>query len=469
MKKPNILFLFTDDQRFDTINSLGNSKIITPNLDKLVKHGTVFTHAHIPSGSCAAVCMPSRAMLNSGRSLFHIEGCGECIPPEHVTMAEAFRANGYNTFGTGKWHNGRESYHRGFTDGDEIWFGGMFDHWNAPGFHFDSSGKYDKTIPLIPNPAFSNEVIERPADHITPGKHSTDIIADTSINFIRNSEKEEPFYMYVSFLAPHDPRSMPKKYLDMYEGRKITLPENFMGGHSFDNGELYVRDEKLAPFPRNPDDTLKQIKEYYAMITHVDDRIGDIVKALEYKGILDDTIIVLSGDNGLAVGQHGLFGKQNCYEHSTRVPLIFSGPGIPENSKTDAYVYLFDIFPTLCDLVGMEIPKSVEGKSFAKVINKSEDKFRDKLYFGYRCCQRAVKDRHFKLIEYVVDGKNNMTQLFDLRNDPLEIKNLAFKEEYKEKVEELRSEMFKFRDEWDDNLENLGKIFWAGFAHNTEK
>ena len=375
-KKPNILFIFTDDQRFDTVGALGNSEIITPNIDKLVEKGTTFTQAHIPCGSCAAVCMPSRAMLNCGRSLYHVFNCGESIPREHTTIAESFRSNGYRTFGTGKWHNGRASYHRGFTDGAEIWFGGMFDHWNSPAFHFDPSGKYESTIPMISRPWDSNEVTELPADHITHGKHSTDLVADTSIDFIKRSKPEDPFYMYVSFLAPHDPRSMPKKYLNMYEDKKISLPENFTGGHSFDNGELYIRDEILAPFPRNPENTLKHIKEYYAMITHVDDRIGDIIKALDAKGVLDETIIVFSSDNGLAVGQHGLFGKQNCYEHSVRVPLIFTGPKVPGNVKTNAYVYLFDIFPTLCNLTGIEVPKSVEGKSFVNVINGSEEKFR---------------------------------------------------------------------------------------------
>ncbi|OGV50176.1 MAG: hypothetical protein A2017_18610 [Lentisphaerae bacterium GWF2_44_16] len=463
-RKPNVVFIFTDDQRFDAFGASGNSEIITPNLDRLVEKGTMFTHAHIPSGTSSAVCMPSRAMLNSGRSLYHIADCGQSIPMEHTTIAEVFRSNGYRTFGTGKWHNGREAYHRGFTDGDEIWFGGWFDHWNAPAFHFDPSGKYASTIPLISRPWESNEVTERPADHITPGKHSTDLIADASIDFIEKSNQEEAFYMYVSFLAPHDPRSMPKKYLDMYEGRKITLPENFTGGHSFDNGELYVRDEKLAPFPRTPENTLRHIKEYYAMITHVDERVGDIIKALEKKGILEDTIIVFSADNGLAVGQHGLFGKQNCYEHSVRVPLVFAGPGIPAKIQTDAYVYLFDIFPTLCELTGMKTPPSVEGKSFAGVIKKTEKEFRDKLYFGYKACQRAVKDRRFKLIEYVVDGRNNMTQLFDLQDDPRETRNLAFNTKHKEKVEELRGDMLKFRDEWDDNLETFGKTFWEGFS-----
>ena len=140
--KPNIVFFFTDDQRFNTIHALGNDEIITPNIDRLVANGVAFTHAHIPCGTSGAVCMPSRAMLNTGRSLFHIEGAGQSIPDDHTTIGEALQGAGYRTFGTGKWHNGARAYARSFTDGDEIFFGGMADHWNVPAFHYDPTGQY---------------------------------------------------------------------------------------------------------------------------------------------------------------------------------------------------------------------------------------------------------------------------------------------------------------------------------------
>ncbi len=467
-KKPNILFIFTDDQRFDTVSALGNDEVITPNLDKLVKRGITFTHAHIPGGTAPAVCMPSRAMLNTGRSLFHLNDCGQSIPEKHTTIGEAFRSNGYFCYGAGKWHNGSESYQRSFDDGAELYFGGPMDHWNIPVFNYDPEGKYDQTMPLVKEPYKSNEVTERPGDHVTCGKHSTDNIADASISFIDNYDSENPFYMYVSFLAPHDPRTMPKKYLDMYKDRKVSLPDNFTGGHPFDNGELYVRDEQLAPFPREQEDTVRQIKEYYAMITHVDDRIGDLVKALERKGIMEDTIIVFAADNGLAVGRHGLFGKQNLYEHSIRVPLIFSGPGIPENVRTNSYVYLLDIFPTLCELAGIDIPESVEGESFRKVFADPDQQCREQLYLVYKDCQRGVKDKQFKLVEYVVNGQNTMTQLFDFVNDPSELKNLAFDPAYRGKVEELRGSLMKFKEDWNDPAHTRGKIYWDGFPNKSE-
>ena len=130
--KPNIVFFFTDDQRFSAIDALGIEDVRTPNIDKLIARGTLFTQAHIPCGTHGAICMPSRAMVHTGRTLFHLEGAGERIPEDHTTLGEALQANGYRTFGTGKWHNGRQAYHRSFTDGDEIMFGGMADHWNVP-------------------------------------------------------------------------------------------------------------------------------------------------------------------------------------------------------------------------------------------------------------------------------------------------------------------------------------------------
>lgn len=171
--KPNVLFLFTDDQRFDTVGALGNSAIQTPTLDRLAARGTVFTHAHIPCGTSGAVCMPSRAMLHSGRTLFHIEGAGQSIPDEHTTLGEAFRAQGYTTFGSGKWHNGPRAYHRSFSRGDEIFFGGMADHWNVPAFHYDPSGAYDAVRPWIEQWQTDNTVAYRRCDHINAGTHSS--------------------------------------------------------------------------------------------------------------------------------------------------------------------------------------------------------------------------------------------------------------------------------------------------------
>lgn len=463
IKKPNIAFFFTDDQRFDTIKALGNNEIITPNLDRLAGQGTVFTQAHIPCGTSAAICMPSRAMLNTGRTLFHIEGAGEDIPQDHTLLGEVLQKSGYNCFGAGKWHNGASSYARSFNAGAEIYFGGMDDHWNVPVCDFDPTGKYDsrcyRTMDFV-----KQRVAEQCYDHIRAGKHSSELFCDAAIDYLENYKEDTPFYMYISFMAPHDPRIMPREYLDMYDPDKVTLPENFMSEHPFDTGAIRIRDEMLAEFPRTAEEIRRHIAAYYAMITHLDAQIGRVMKALEEKGGQENTIIVFSGDHGLAVGQHGLMGKQNCYEHSVRVPLIFSGPGIPSGERRDAFVYLFDIFPTLCELIGADVPASVEGQSLLQIMNNPAEKVRDSLYFAYCDKQRAVKDHSHKLIEYVIAGKHTMTQLFDLENDPWERRNLAEDTASREKLKQMRNELNRYADQWDDKTSPFGQPFWQAYS-----
>jgi arylsulfatase A-like enzyme len=462
--RPNIVFLFADDQRFDTIHALGNEEIHTPHLDRLVARGTSFTHAHIPCGTVGAVCMPSRAMLHTGRTLFHLERSGQQIPTEHTTLGEALRRSGYRTFGAGKWHNGREAYHRSFTDGAEIFFGGMADHWNVPMYNFDPTGQYAAKCPFVPNPQASNEVRYRSCDHIGAGQHSTDLLGQAAVEFINSYDGEAPFFMYVAFLAPHDPRTMPRQYLEMYDPNNVSLPPSFLAEHPFDNGALRIRDELLAPFPRTPEAVQQHTAEYYAMITHLDAQVGRVLAALEDKGVMDNTIIVYAADNGLAVGRHGLFGKQNCYDHSVRVPLIFAGPGIPANRRVDAFAYLLDVFPTLCELTDTPVPASVEGKSLSQVVAGSETEVRDTLYFAYAHTQRAVRDRCYKLIEYVTQGCHHTTQLFNLEADPWELHNLAGEPEHQQALGGLRQEMLRYRQSWGDVDSEWGRQFWRATA-----
>jgi arylsulfatase A-like enzyme len=462
MKKPNIVFFFTDDQRFDTIAALGNKTIQTPNMDKLVDRGCSFTHAHIPCGTSGAVCMPSRAMLWTGRSLFHIEREGQSIPPEHTTMGETFQKAGYTTYGTGKWHNGTKSFARTFSTGGEIFFGGMQDHWNVPAHSFDPTGEYAARTRKVNNPMFDNKEIVNICDHVTPGKHSSELFADAAIEFLDGRTEENPFLLYISFMAPHDPRSMPDEYRALYDLEKIELPPNYRDSHPINYGIRDCRDEVLAAWPRKEEEVKLHIAEYYAMITHLDYQIGRVMNALEERGELDNTIIVFAGDNGLSVGQHGLMGKQNLYDHSIRVPLILAGPGIPEGEKTDRYAYLFDIFPTLCGLTGVDAPESVEGINWVEGLQRDEEP-REYLYFAFTELLRGVKNRKYKLIEYMGNGTDE-TELFDLENDPWEMHNLAGKPEVQVVVEELRTHLFALRDEWDDRDHPLGKIFWDDYT-----
>jgi len=462
MRKPNIIFLFTDDQRFDTIGGLNNPAIKTPNLDRLVAEGTTFTNAYIMGGSSGAVCMPSRGMLHTGRSLYHIQGRGESVDPNHAMLGETLQQAGYTSFGTGKWHNGPSAFARSFNAGAEIFFGGMDDHWNVPTCDYDPTGEYRPT-PKIDNPHVDNTVTWRRCDHIATGKHSTDLFVDATINFIEQQPTEDPFLAYVSFMAPHDPRSMPEEFLQLYDPDQIDLPINFMPQHPFDNGWMTGRDEKLAGFPRTKSEVRRHIAEYYAITSHLDAAVGRLRDALNTQGILEETIIVFAGDNGLAVGQHGLMGKQNLYDHSVHVPLIFSGPSIPKGEQRDALVYLIDIFPTLCDLTQTPIPETVEGNSLQPVLDDSEDNVRTYLHFAFLEAQRGIRDSQYKLIEYAVGGSHTQTQLFDLIHDPKETQNLVDDLAYAEIRQRLRDQLKQWQTIYGDTREH-GQAFWSAYT-----
>ena len=468
-KRPNIVFLFTDDQRFDTISALGNPEIDTPNMDRIVAKGTAFTNAHIMGGTHVAVCMPSRAMMLTGRTLFSLENQGQCIPPEHVTFPEQFRAAGYETCHVGKWHQDVESHHRSFSTGRKIygfqkngWYETCNGHWHTPVYDYDPTGQYEQDTFYNDPPL---EPFQGPFDKTkAKGKHSAEMLTDSALDYMRErreADDEAPYLMYFAHLAPHDPRQYPARLKERYNRDTVSVPENFATTHPFDNGEMYVRDELLEAMPRRPEAVQQHVADYYAIIAHVDEQVGRILDDLEATGEDKNTILILAGDNGLACGQHGLMGKQNLYEHSIRVPLVMAGPGIPENQTSDTFCYLLDIYPTLCDLLGMEKPQTLEGKSLVPCFSDPAHQIRDSIHFAYRGFQRAVKKDHFKLIEYVVD-KKRATQLFDLSLDPLEMNNLAGHPVFAKVQEELREELKKWRDEFHDTR-LVGETFWENF------
>jgi arylsulfatase A-like enzyme len=437
-RPPNILILFSDDQRFDTLGALGNREVKTPNLDRLVRRGTAFDHAFIMGGTIGAVCVPSRAMLLAGQTLFHIHD--SMIRPKDnpersrkpfEMFPEIYQRAGYTTFGVGKWHNGPPLYARCFERGGPVMFGGMSDHDKVPVADYDPSGNYP------------------PAARRTGEKFSSELFSDAAVRFLREYKDPSPFLMYVAYTAPHDPRTPPGAYAAMYPPEKIKLPPNFLPEHPFDNGEMKVRDETLAPWPRRRDVIRKHIAEYYGMITHLDAQIGRVLKALDESGRAKDTIVIFAGDNGLAVGRHGLLGKQNLYDHSIRVPLVMAGPGIPAGRRNSGMCYLLDIYPTLCELTGLPAPQTVEGRSLVPLLRGTNASVRDSIFAAYRDVQRTVRTDRWKLIVYNVNGKRTV-QLFDIRNDPWEMKNLAAGPAQASRVSEMMALLRKWMAEVDD-------------------
>jgi arylsulfatase A-like enzyme len=468
--RPNVLFILTDDQRYDTVHALGNDQISTPNMDALVGEGTTFTHGSIMGGTCPAVCMPSRAMIMSGRYLFRLQGNGRKIPVSHATLPEVLAGAGYRIHHVGKWHQDRASFNRCFHGADRIfgfadgWYKQYGGHWNVPVHDYDPTGEYPHEDAYI---LAADKETRLPVEAGVGGVHSNELFVDAAVDFLHRrhsgdaaSDPAKPFFMYLSFVAPHDPRQAPNEFEEMYSSEDVDLPENFLPHHPFDNGELRIRDEALEAWPRREHAIRRHIADYYSLISHTDAQIGRVIQKLKDMDEYENTIIVLAGDNGLAVGQHGLMGKQNLYEHSIRVPLVFRGPGIPQNVRSDSLCYLLDIFPTLCDCLDLEDPDSVDGTSLLPSMREPGRPVRPSHYYGYRACQRAVRNTRYKLIEYVADG-GRTTQLFDLQDDPWETNNLAGDSSYEERLGELQSELQRWRQIAGD-IRAEEQSFWDG-------
>lgn len=440
MSRPNILFMIADDHRHSAIHALGNREVRTPTLDQLVQHGATLTHTYIMGSTSGAVCMPSRAMMLTGRSLFHSAETQQVNPyqiPEHARLLpEVFREQGYMTYGVGKWHNPRSAYARCFEGGANIFFGGMADHDKVPVHDFDATGQYPQDRQYIGS------------------KFSTDLFGDAAIDFLESYAGERPFFLYVAFTAPHDPRTPPPEF--GYDPADVSVPDSFLPEHPFDNGVLKIRDELLAPFPRTPGVIRQHIADYYGMISDLDDKIGQILTTLDGRGFSENTIVVYTADHGLAVGQHGLMGKQNLYDHSVRVPLIIKGPHVPSGVRRDALCYLYDIFPTLCELTDVPIPYSNEGQSLVSLITGARSTHRNSIFSAYQSgldkqpkYQRMLRSGRYKLIEYAVDGLRH-TQLFDLEDDPSERFDLASDVRYQSQIIRLRQELASWQMEVDD-------------------
>ena len=406
-RRPNVLFILTDDQRQDTIHALGNPAIQTPNLDGLVRSGVTFRNAYCMGGFSPAVCLPSRMMILRGRSWFSVREQPEDAPNFPRSMGEA----GYLTYHLGKRGNEDLRTHKFFD----------LNYYVEP-----------------------DDEAERRAGQ--PGRQ----VAERAIDFLRQWKKDgskKPFFMYLAGPAPHDPRVAPPEYLARYNPETLPLPPNFQPFHPFDNGELLIRDEKLAAWPRTGAEIRRHLRDYYADITYLDEQIGRILRTLDEIGERGRTLIVFTSDQGIAIGSHGLMGKQNLYEHSMRPGLILSGPGIPAGKSVDAFAYLFDIYPTVCDLVGAPVPPSLEGLSLGPVIRGRRRQVRDSILLAYRDFQRAIRRGRWKLIRY---PQIDRTQLFDLEADPHEVHDLAGDPAQASRIrdlfEALRAEQRRFGD-----------------------
>ena len=470
--QPNFLFLFADDYTYEAIHALGNATIETPNLDRLAKSGTTFTHAYNMGGWNGAICVASRAMIISGRSMWNAHDLTKDWQKKDTvalnnTWGRLMASKGYNTYMTGKWHvlapadyvfDTARNIRPGMPDdlrGEANW----------PEIH--KAYKENKDVKsMMPaayfRPIDAQDTLWSPSDpkfkgFWEGGKHWSEVIKEDALDYLEDAAtKQDPFFMYLAFNAPHDPRQAPQEFLDKYELDNIPLPENWLPEYPYNeamNSGFTMRDEALAPFPRTPFAIKTHLKEYYAIITHLDAQIGKILDALEASGKMDNTYIFFTGDHGLSVGHHGLLGKQNMFDHSIRVPLMIAGPDIPQDKKVTTDVYLQDLMATSLDLARIEKPDYVEFHSLMPLIKgECEQGFlNDGVYGAFeKDSQRMIRKDGFKLIVY---PKIEKVLLFDLDKDPLEMNDLAAKPEMADMVKSMFTDLMDLQIKMNDPLD----------------
>jgi len=258
------------------------------------------------------------------------------------------------------------------------------------------------------------------------GKHWSEVVGDDAVDYMQMASGDKrPFFMYLAFNAPHDPRQSPKKFVDMYPVDEIEVPKTFLPEYPHEIGSNRIRDEQLAPFPRTPYSVQVNRQEYYAIITHMDQQIGRILKALDDTGQADNTWIFFTADHGLACGHHGLLGKQNMYDHSMRVPFFVTGPGVDAGRRIGQRIYLQSVMPTTLNLAGVKVPAHVEFQNLLPLLKDGSEEVSGTVYGAYTQTQRMITSGSDKLVMY---PKTGVSLLFDVGKDPLEINDRSKEE-----------------------------------------
>jgi arylsulfatase A-like enzyme len=443
-RKPNILFIFTDDQEYQTIGALGEPEIFTPTLDSLAGSGTTFSYAFNMGSWQGAVCGASRTMLMTGLPLWAARQSEKRLDEMAATKSlwiQQLKNVGYETYMSGKWGL-RTDVHA------------IFDHV------INERTPPNQTPEVYNRPLSPQDTLWKPWDEKfggfwKGGKHWSEVMADDAINYFQEiAKKDTPFFMYLAFHAPHDPRQAPKKFLDKYPLEKISMPASYLDEYPYKEqigSGAHARDEMLAPFPRTPYAIKKQIQEYYAIISHMDAQMGKILHALATSGKSGNTYVFFTSDNGLSVGHHGLMGKQNMFDHSMRVPLIVTGPGIPKGEKRDQQVYLQDIMATTYDLAGIDKPAAAYYNSFLPLVkNKRSDGSYPEIYGAYMDLQRMVRTNRYKLIVYPTVPR---ILLFDLKKDPEEIQDVSGRAGYQAALADMKKRLVRQQKLVNDTLD----------------
>lgn len=461
-KRPNFLFVVVDDQSpFDLKTYDPTSILESPNIDRLAQEGMVFESARHMGSWSGAVCTPSRHMIMSGRTLWNLPDYGKQFKnpdsPDSLelqTIGAVFNRAGYKTMRTCKKGNSYAAANAQFAV--------VKDAGKRGGTEESGSAWHAKQV--------------------------LEYLGDRDLK-----EEKEPFFIYFGFSHPHDPRNGTPELLAKYGAvnhkdtsslppahpNQPKLQENYLAAHPFFHGHPGLRDEeRVSGVWKNRDEQTvrNELGREYACSENIDIQLGKVLKKLEEMGELDNTYVIYTSDHGIAIGRHGLMGKQNLYEHTWRVPFIVSGPGIKADTRVEGNIYLSDVLPTVCDLAGIEIPATVNGTSFRPVLTGEKATVREVQYGVYsggtKPGMRTVRKGDWKLIKYdMMDGAVRETQLFHLAENPHEYlpvhersdameTNLADDPEYSEKLAEMEALLLEQMEQngdpyrlWDQNKE----------------
>ena len=423
--KPNVLFISIDDFRPE-LGCYGDTPVKTPHIDRLAGEGVLFQRAYCQMPVCGA----SRASMMTGilptrqRFTSYKTRADEDVP-KAATVPEAFKNAGYTTLSNGKmFHAQNDSDARSWSE--PAWRPEAVDHMKS----------YDPETTRRLSQRNRGRIYELPDvadDAYFDGQVAKKTIADLR----RLKEKGEPFFLGCGFIRPHLPFYAPKKYWDLYDRDKIEIADNRYrpkGAPKELKGSGEFRSYHPGDFEVNSEAWHRMMRHgYMASTSYVDKLTGDVIAELERLGLADNTIIVIWGDHGWHLGEHNFWGKHNTMHLSLRIPLIIKVPG-KKASETSALVEASDLFPTLCAIAGIEVPATVQGRSFAELLDQPEKSFRDVSYSRYRAADSVVTER-FSYTSYA-EGKSEM--MYDLQKDPDENQNIAGNPEYAEALQEMK-------------------------------
>ena len=415
-RRPNIVFILTDDQRFDALGCMGHPFVKTPNMDRLAKEGALFANAFVTT----SLCSPSRASFLTG-CYAHTHGVfnnsGRDPDPALPTFPQLLQTAGYETAFIGKWHMAPADAPRP-----------GFDHWVS----FKGQGRYFNCPMNVDGKPYKAT------------KYTADELADFATAWLRKP-RSKPFCLYLSHKAVHAPFSPAKRHAGLYADAKVESrhhPKDRLG-------------DKVPWGRKMPANWRDAVRSYYQAVTSVDENLGRVLKALGELGVLDGTAIVFAGDNGYFQGEHGgLWDKRAAYEPSMRIPLLMRYPPLAKpGSRPDALVLNIDLAPTLLDLAGIRPPASMQGRSWLPAL-AGRDAGRESFLYEYfregdprfnRPSAFAVRTRRWKYIEYPEHPK--VVELYDLAADPHELDNLAAAPAHAATLQRLRAELARLKQQ----------------------